>query len=129
MFGGATGKEPACQCGRHKRHGFDPWVGKIPWIRAWQPTPVFLPGESHGQRSLAGYSPWGRKQLDMTEASEHRHHYPVCLCRGTTRSKALVQGRCELNPSSPHCQPFFHNCSWQLICFLILGKSFTLSKP
>ena len=40
------GKEPACQRRRHKRHGFNPWVGKIPWRRAWQPTPVFLPGES-----------------------------------------------------------------------------------
>ena len=45
----------------------DPWVGKIPWRRAWQPTPVFLPGESHGQRSLVGYSPWGHKELDMHE--------------------------------------------------------------
>ena len=45
------------QCRRQRRHGFDPWVGKIPWRRAWQPTPVFLPGESHGQRSLAGYAP------------------------------------------------------------------------
>ena len=47
--------------------GFDPWVGKIPWRRTWQPTPVSLPGESHGQRSLAGYSPWGRTQSDKTE--------------------------------------------------------------
>ena len=54
--GGANGKEP-CQCRRHKGHEFNPWVGKIPRRRAWQPTPVFLPGESHGQRSLAGYSP------------------------------------------------------------------------
>ena len=47
MFpGGAGGKEPACQCRRHKRRGFDPWVWKIPWSRAWQPTPVFLPRES-----------------------------------------------------------------------------------
>ena len=52
----ASGKEPACQCRRCKRCGFDPWVGKIPWRRARQPTPVFLPGECHGQRSLAGYS-------------------------------------------------------------------------
>ena len=44
--------------GRRKRPGFDPWVRKIPWRRAWQPTPAFLPGESHGQRSLVGYSPW-----------------------------------------------------------------------
>ena len=49
------------------RHGFDPWVGKIHWRRNWQPTPVFLPGKFHGQRSLAGYSPWGHKELDMTE--------------------------------------------------------------
>ena len=55
--GGASGKEPACQSRRCKRHKFYPWVRKIPWRRAWQPTPVFLPGESHGERSLAGYSP------------------------------------------------------------------------
>ena len=47
--------------------GFDPWVGKIPWRRKWQPTPVFLLGESHGQRSLAGYSPRGRKESNTTE--------------------------------------------------------------
>ena len=46
------GKEPACHCRRHKRCGFNLWVGKIPWRRAWQPTAVFLPGESHGQWSL-----------------------------------------------------------------------------
>ena len=49
------------------RPGINPWVGKIPWRRAWQPTPVFLPGEFHGQRSLAGYSAWGYKESDMTE--------------------------------------------------------------
>ena len=48
-----------------------PWVGKMPWRRAWQPTPVVLPGESHGQRSLVGYSPWGQKELDMTEVTQH----------------------------------------------------------
>jgi len=51
-----SGKEPACQCRRCKRQGFSLWVGKIPWRRAWQPIPVFLPGESHGQRSLVGCS-------------------------------------------------------------------------
>ena len=49
---GASGKGPTCQCRRHKRHEFDPWVGKIPSRKKWQPTPVFLLGESHGQRSL-----------------------------------------------------------------------------
>jgi len=59
----AGGKEYASQC---RRCRLDPWVGKIPWRRKWQPTPVFLPGKSHGQRSLAGYSPWGCKELDTT---------------------------------------------------------------
>ena len=52
---GASGKEPACQRRRHKRHGFNPWVRKIPWRSTWQPIPVFLPGKSHGQRSLVSY--------------------------------------------------------------------------
>ena len=66
---GASGREPACQCRRCKRHGFNPWVGKIPWKRAQQSTPVFLPGEFHGQRNLVGYSPWGRKESDMIEVT------------------------------------------------------------
>ena len=67
--GGASGKEPACQCKRYERYGFNPWVGKIPWRRAWQPTPVFLPRETHGQRRLVGYSLWGRKESDMTKVT------------------------------------------------------------
>ena len=61
------GKESTCQCRRHRRPKFNPWVGKIPWRRAWQPTPVFLPGKSHGQRSLVGYSLWGHKKSDKIE--------------------------------------------------------------
>ena len=53
--GGASGKEPKCQCRRCKRRGFNPWVGKIPWRRTWPPTLVSLPGELHGQKSLVGY--------------------------------------------------------------------------
>ena len=49
--------------------GFNPWIGKIPWRREWLPTPVFLPGKFHGQRSLTGYSPWGHKKSDVTERS------------------------------------------------------------
>ena len=64
-----TGKEHACQHRRCRRCGFNPWVGKIPWRRAWKPTPVFLPGESHGLRSLVGYSLWGCKELDVAEAT------------------------------------------------------------
>ena len=55
-------RESTCQC---RRPGFNPWIRKIPWRRAWQPTPVFLPGESPGQRSLVGYSPWDRKESDL----------------------------------------------------------------
>ena len=62
--GWLSGKELACQC---RRHGFDPWVRKIPWRIKWQPTPVFLPGESYGRRSLVGYSPQGHKESDTTE--------------------------------------------------------------
>ena len=65
--GGTSGKEPACQLRRQKRLKFDPWIGKIIWRRARQSTPVFLPGESHGRRSLMGYSPKGGKESDTTE--------------------------------------------------------------
>ena len=73
--GGTSGKEPACQCRRQKRRGFKPWVREIPWRRAWQPTPVFLPGETRGQRSLVGYSPLGGKQSDISEATSHGCKY------------------------------------------------------
>jgi len=64
---GANDKEPACQCRRHKRCGFNHWIKTIPWRRTWQPTPVLLPGKLNEQRSLAGYSPWGQKESEMTE--------------------------------------------------------------
>ena len=70
------GKESTCQPRRYKRRGFDPWVGKIAWRRKWQPTPVFLPGKSHGQRILEGYSPWGCKELGMTQ---HTHTHFIKL--------------------------------------------------
>ena len=69
--GGTGGKEPTCQCWRHKRCWFDPWIGEIPWRRKWHPTPVFLLGESHGQRSLAGYSLWGPQGVRHDWASEN----------------------------------------------------------
>ena len=64
FLGGSRDKEPACSAGDP---GFEPGVSKILWRRAWQPTQVFLPGESHGQRSLAGYSPWGHREPATTE--------------------------------------------------------------
>ena len=62
-------KNPPASAGDIKRHRFDPWVRKIPWRRAWQPTPVFLPGESLGQRNLASYSPFCHKESDATEVT------------------------------------------------------------
>ena len=62
--GGSEDKESACNAGDP---AFNPWGGKIPWRRKYQPTPVFLPGEFHGQRSLVGNSPWGPKESDTTE--------------------------------------------------------------
>ena len=63
--GGSDDKVSVCL--KYRRPGFDPWVRKILWGRKWQPTPVFLPGKSHGQRSIVGYSPWGLKESDTTE--------------------------------------------------------------
>ena len=62
-------KNPPANAGDYKRHMFDPWVGTVPWSKKWHPTPVYLPGESHGQKRLAGYSPWGCTESDMTEMS------------------------------------------------------------
>ena len=60
----------SANAGRCRRQAFAPWVGKISWRRAWQPTPVFLPGEFHGKRSVVGCSPWGHKESDMTDTTE-----------------------------------------------------------
>ena len=66
-------KNPPARAGGES-HGFDPWVRKILWRREWQCIPVFLPGESHGERSLVGYSPWGCKESDTTEAKQLSTH-------------------------------------------------------
>ena len=80
--GGASGKESACQGRRHKRCGFSPWVGKIPWRRKWQPTPVFLPGESHGQRRLVGY----RQSVGYNGAQHCSAGTPMRISHGKTAS-------------------------------------------
>ena len=68
-----------------RRHMFSPWVGKIPCRREWQPIPVLLPGESHGQRSQVGYSPWGCKELDTTEATDTNYTNMQILLSQTDR--------------------------------------------
>ena len=82
------GKEPVCQC---RRCRFSSWVGKIPWRRKWQPTPVSLPGESHGQRSLAGHSP----ESDMTEYSTVEIRLPGCAGASLLRASFLRSWRAE----------------------------------
>ena len=70
FLGGSVSRKSACQC---RRPEFNLWAGKISWRRTWQPPPVFLPGEFHGQRSLVGYSSWGRRELDTIEQLTHTH--------------------------------------------------------
>ena len=70
-------KNPPTNAGRCQRSRFDPWIGKIPWRRAQQPIPGFLPGESHGQRSLAGCSPQGHTESDTTGETEHAHTWDL----------------------------------------------------
>ena len=73
-----SGNESVCQCKRRRRHRFDPWVRKILWSRKWQPTPVFLPGKFHGQRSLEGcVQPMGCKESDTTEHTSMHMRVPV----------------------------------------------------
>ena len=69
IFPGGSQLRICLQC---RKHGFDPWVGKILWRRKWQPAPVLLPGKSHGQRSLEGYSPWGCRRVPAAAAAEVR---------------------------------------------------------
>ena len=89
--GGASGKESACQCKRSNGHRFNPWVGKIPWRRKWEPTPVFLPGKSHGQRSLLGYTVHGipkRVQFDLVTETTTIVVYTVINSVGEGRKGA-----------------------------------------
>ena len=78
------------RCRRRKRHGFDPWVRKIPWSRKWQPTPVFLSGIFHKQRSLAGYSPWGHKESDMTD--QLSTHLDLTVRNQNTKNTKKIMG-------------------------------------
>ena len=88
-----------------RRPEFDPWVGKIPWGKEWHPTPIFLPGESHGQRSLAGYSPWGRKESDMTE-------------RLTLTQAAIIAGNlyCACRHDDFHIKSYLFCCISTVTC-------------
>ena len=96
-------------CLQCRRPGFDPWVGKIPWRRKWQPTPVFLPGKSHGQRSLVGYRPWGRKESDTTERL-HFHFQDLFLAKVKDFSVVFKIVRVEI-------QTYIHKYTYISITF------------
>ena len=103
-LGGPSGKEPSCQCRRHKRCGFDPWVTKIPCSWAWQPTSVFLPGESpwteehHGLQSIAS------KRVCTTEVIEHEHTF---LNQCEKMHHHTVPCDCWSFKIMTHCMPLF----------------------
>ena len=102
---GASGKEPASQCRRRKRRRFDLCVGKIPWRMAWQPTPVFLPGESGGQRSLEGYGPQSRRESDMTKATEHVCTHVWHWSFPASPSIVFLEQLLQVLPQNPPCHP------------------------
>ena len=93
---GSGGKQCACQCRSHGRHEFHPCVRKIPWRRKWQRAPVFLPGISHGQRSLGGYSPQRvRHDWETEHAHASRQTGPVCAEKPTRSSGSNSSGNQE----------------------------------
>ena len=81
------GKELVCQC---RRHRFNPWVGKIPWRRKRQLTPLFLPRKCHGQRSLAGYSPWGHERVRLNSATKYQQS-SITLTLSDSFNKQLLK--------------------------------------
>ena len=110
--GGTRGKEPAWQCRQTKRHGFDPWVGKIPWRRAWQPTLVFLPGES----------PWTDEPGGLWSTGSHRvrHDCSDLACTHVSPSLPIYPSLSHPLPLV-HLYPFFKledNCFMMLCWFL-----------
>ena len=113
------GKESACQC---RTHSFYPSIGNIPWKRKWQPTPVFLPGKSHGQRSLAGCSPWGSQRVGRNWVSTHALSFYQFLSAG--KSLCSITDHSMWNHKKPGLESWFYpDC----FSFLLFGESFTHS--
>ena len=98
--GGLVVRNPFANAGNTGKHGFDPWVGKVPWRRNWKPTPVSLPGGSHEQRSLAGCSPWGHKESGMAE----HEHTRTCGIRWVLPMCSVSVG---FAASCSHCSSLF----------------------
>ena len=130
-------KKICLQC---ERSGFDPWVGKILWRRKWQPTPVFLPGESHGRRSLVGYSPRGRKESDTTERlhftslhlftyfensnSSINNRYTVPVCAKSLQSCTALCDPMDCSPPGFSVHGIFQARVLELGCHFLLQGIF-----
>ena len=107
-----SGKEFTCQC---RSCGFNSWVGKIPWMRKRQPSPVFLPGKSHGQRNMVGYSPWSSRVRHNWAGVQKFHdkfsYFPsprrseVFLCYIFPHSTAQYSSLCNLSLGMGFCYP------------------------
>ena len=122
-----SGQESACQC---RRCVFNPWVGAIPWRRKWQPTAVLLPGGSCGQRSLVGYSPWGRKESHMTKPQRQAwrlcpgfHRCPQLLCLLPTSSCPSKQWKLRAPTGERVQHPFFKAATPRAFYRLTSGPS------
>ena len=104
FLGGSEGKSVCLQCGRPRFH---PWVGKIPWRRKWQPTPVLLPGKFHGWKNLIGYSPWGHKESDMTEWI-YFHFLAIFIpaCASSSPAFHMMYSAYKLNKQGDNTQPW-----------------------
>ena len=127
--GGASGKEPTWQCRRCKRLGFHPWVRKIPWRRKRQPTPVFLPGESHGQRSMAGYSPQvtkSRTWLKQLSTSTYKACRLTSLLLYNLKARVFVWSKDILSITTNH-----NSIYWTFTRFKAMGVEMwkTVTKP
>ena len=98
------GKPRIClQSRKHRRCRFNPWVGTIPWRKTWQPTPVFLPGESHVQRSLASYSPWGCKDSDRAKHFTYFYCWATGEALSTHTHRRKPRDRQSLSVSEHRC--------------------------
>ena len=93
---GSDGKESHLQC---RRPGFNPWVGKIPWRRAWNPLPYSCMRNPHGHRSLAGYSPWGCKELDTTEQLSTAQH----ICKYICKNDRIYISKVQVEITNSYC--------------------------
>ena len=126
FLGGSDGKSVCLQWGRPR---FYAWVGKIPWRRKWQPTPVLLPGKSHGHRSMVSYSPCGRKGSDMTEQLHYttllasQYNSPLYLPRWHSGKESTFQaGNAETHRFDPWIRKLPWRRKWQRTPVFLPGK-------